>query len=275
MTDPSWMDALIVLLKSLYSTLYHSLRDAQGTGGWTALAVMSGLSFAYGVLHILLPGHQKAVISAYFLSENARYGQGFLVGLLFAVIHAISAIVLPLILRLVLKMTMSGVTQFTGRQMQLFAVVGIMLMAVLLFAWKLREIPELRRRAHLVRVRRQLGFDLHDRLETAYEPIPWKRLLPFVFFAALLPCPDTIIFMASLAIGAWGPGLAAVASMSLGMALTLTIIALVVIVSKRSGRALARGSHGWVGVFTIEMAALVVLVLFALLLLGGATGPYG
>jgi ABC-type nickel/cobalt efflux system permease component RcnA len=269
------MDALIAILKSLYGALYHSLRDAQGTGGLTALAVMSGLSFAYGVLHILLPGHQKAVISAYFLSENARYGQGLLVGLLFAVIHAISAVLLPLILRLILKMTMSGVTQFTGRQMQLFAVVGITLMAALLFAWKLKEVPELRRLAHLTRVRRELGFDLHDRLETAYEPIPWKRLLPFIFFAALLPCPDTIIFMASLAVGAWGPGLAAVLAMSLGMALTLTIIALVVIVSKRSGRALARGSQGWVGVFTIEMAALVVLVLFALLLLGGATGPYG
>lgn len=267
MTDPTFLDGLLGVLRELYQALFHSLKAAQTDGGGVALALLAGLSFAYGVLHVLLPGHQKTIIGAYFLSENARFGQGLLAGLLFAVFHALSATLLPLVLRLTLQLTMGQTNQLSSQVTQTAAVIGILAVAAILFGFKLKDLPELRRRSHLEAMRRRLGFDLHERLETAYEPVPWRKLIPFLFFAALLPCPDTIIFLASLSLGAVGPGLTAVGAMTLGMAVTLTAIALSVIAAKRSGRGLRRRSMGWLGVFLVEVAGLVVLVLFALLLL--------
>jgi ABC-type nickel/cobalt efflux system permease component RcnA len=268
MTDSGPLSSLIAILKDLYTALSSALRAAQGTDPGMALALLIGLSFAYGVLHVVLPGHQKAVIGAYFLSENSRYGQGFLAGALFAVFHALSATLLPFILRVVFQLTFGQTNQLSSKLTQSIAVAGILLVALILFILKLKDIPELRRRAQLGRMRRRMGFDLHDRLETAYEPIPWRKLLPFLFFAAILPCPDTIVFLAALSRGAVGPGLASVGAMTLGMALTLTAIALSVIAAKRTGRGrLARRSGGWIGVFSVEVAGLVVLVAFAFLLI--------
>ena len=275
MTDPSLMQSLVSVLKELYGALYNTLRAAQGTDPGWALVWLIGLSFAYGVLHVMLPGHQKAVIGAYFLSENSRYGQGFLAGGLFAVFHALSATLLPFLLRLILQLTFGQTSQLSSRLTQTVAVAGILLVALILFVFKLKDIPELRRRALLGRMRRRMGFDLHERLETAYEPIPWRKLLPFLFFAAILPCPDTIIFLAALSRGAIGPGLSAVVAMTLGMTVTLTAIALSVIAAKRTGRGLARRSEGWVGVFLVEVAGLLVLVAFAFLLLPLAGSPGG
>jgi ABC-type nickel/cobalt efflux system permease component RcnA len=273
MTDPSLMQSLVSVLKGLYETLFTTLKAAQGTAPGWALTWLIVLSFSYGVLHVMLPGHQKAVIGAYFLSENSRYGQGFLAGALFAIFHALSATLLPFLLRLILQLTFGQTSQLSSRLTQSVAVAGILLVALVLFAFKLKDIPELRRRALLGKMRRRMGFDLHERLETAYEPIPWRKLLPFLFFAAILPCPDTIIFLAALSRGAIGPGLSAVFAMTLGMTVTLTAIALSVIAAKRTGRGLARRTEGWVGLFLVEVAGLAVLVAFAFLLLPLAGGP--
>jgi ABC-type nickel/cobalt efflux system permease component RcnA len=259
---------ILELQKQFHDALTASLRAALAPDGGMALSLLLGFSFLYGVFHTLLPGHQKSVIGAYFLSENARYGQGFLAGALFAVFHAMTAIAVLLLIRLVLHFTagqsLNQATAFT----QTVSAWGIMGVAFVLFLMKVKDIGELRRRAALGRMRRRLGFDLHERLETAYEPVPWRRFIPFLFFAALLPCPGTLlVLLFSLSLGALGLGLASVAAITLGMAATLTALALTVIAAKQTGRGLTRKSKGWVGVFLLEMAGLVLLVGFAFLLI--------
>jgi len=268
-------ETILELQRQFHQGLSSSLRAAQAPNGEWALVLLLGFSFLYGVFHTLLPGHQKAVIGAYFVSENARYGQGFLAGALFAVFHAASAIGVLLLVRLVLKFTagqsLAQATIFT----QTVSAWGILLVAVVLFFFKLKDMGELRRRAALGKMRRRLGFDLHERLETAYEPVPWRRFLPFLFFAALLPCPGTLlVLLFSLSLGALGLGLASVAAITLGMAATLTALALAIIAAKRTGGTAARKrTEGWVGVFLLEVLGLVVLVGFAFFLipLGGET----
>jgi len=261
-------ETILLLQKQFHEGLSASLRAAQAPDGGLALGLLLGFSFLYGIFHTLLPGHQKTVIGAYFLSENARYGQGFLAGGLFAVFHAFTAIAVLLLVRLVLHFTAGqSLTQATNLT-QLVSAWGILLVALVLFLMKLRDIGELRRRSTLARLRRRMGFDLHERLETAYEPVPWRRFLPFLFFAAILPCPGTLlVLLFSLSLGALGLGLASVAAITLGMAATLTTLALVIIAAKRTGRGLARRNEGWVGIFLVEVLGLVLLVGFAFLLI--------
>lgn len=270
-------ETIFELQRQFHQGLSSSLRAAMGADGGLALTFLLGFSFLYGVFHTILPGHQKAVIGAYFVSENARYAQGFLAGLLFAVFHALSAVGVLLLIRLVLKFTAGQSLAQATNLTQTVSAWGILVVALVLFALKLKDIGELRRRSALGKMRRRLGFDLHERLETAFEPVPWRRFIPFLFFAALLPCPGTLlVLLFSLSLGALGLGLASVAAITLGMATTLTILALTIIAAKRSGSGLARrATQGWVGVFLLEVLGLVVLVAFAFLLIpfdGNARG---
>ena len=261
-------ETILALQKQFHEGLSASLRAAQAPDGGIALGLLLGFAFLYGVFHTLLPGHQKAVIGAYFISENARYGQGFLAGALFALFHAISAIAVLLVIRLALHFTAGQSLSQATNLTQLGSAWGIFAVAGILFILKLRDIPELRRQTTLGQMRRRLGFDLHERLETAFEPVPWKRFLPFLFFAALLPCPGTLlVLLFSLSLGALGLGLAAVAAITLGMAATLTVLALAIIAAKRTGRGIARKRDGWVGMFVVEILGLLVLVAFAFLLI--------
>ena len=261
-------EAILELQRQFHQGLSASLRAAQGPDGGLALLLLLGFSFLYGVFHTLLPGHQKAVIGTYFLSENARYAQGFLAGALFAVFHAVSAVGVLLMVRLVLQLTagqsLNQATLFT----QTVSAWGILVVAVALFILKLKDIGELQRKAALARLRRRMGFDLHERLETTFEPVPWRRFIPFLFFASLLPCPGTLlVLLFSLSLGALGLGLASVAAITLGMASTLTVLALAIIAAKRTGRGLARRTEGWVGIFILEVLGLLVMVALAFFLI--------
>ncbi len=261
-------ETILLLQKQFHDALTASLRAAEAPHGGWALALLLGFSFLYGVFHTLLPGHQKTVIGAYFLSENARYGQGFLAGGLFAVFHAMTAVAVLLLIRLGLHFTAGQSLNQATAVTQTASAWGILAVALILFLLKVKDIGELRRRSALGRMRRRLGFDLHERLETAYEPVPWRRFVPFVFFAALLPCPGTLlVLLFSLSLGVLGLGLASVAAITLGMAATLTALAVTVIAAKRTGRGLARRSEGWVGVFLLEVVGLILLVAFAFLLI--------
>lgn len=261
-------EIILSLQRQFHEGLSASLRAAQAPDGGWALLLLLGFSFLYGVFHTLLPGHQKTVIGAYFMSENARFGQGFLAGGLFAVFHAVSAISILLLIRLGLHLAAGQSLNQATVLTQTVSAWGILGVALVLFILKLRDIGELKRQASLGRVRKLMRFDLHDRIETAYEPVPWRRLLPFLFFAAVLPCPGTLlVILFSLSLGALGLGLASVAAITVGMAVTLTALALVVIAAKRTGKGGAARANGWLGMFLLEVLGLVLLVGFAFFLI--------
>jgi len=138
-------EAILELQRQFHQGLSSSLRAAMGPDGGLALTFLLGFSFLYGVFHTLLPGHQKAVIGAYFVSENARYAQGFLAGALFAVFHAASAVGVLLLIRLVLKFTagqsLAQATAFT----QTVSAWGILVVALVLLHG-LRELSGYARR---------------------------------------------------------------------------------------------------------------------------------
>ncbi len=240
-------------------------------GAW-ALTLLLLFSFLYGVFHTLLPGHQKSIVGAYFMSENARYGQGLLAGALFAVLHASVAVAALVLVRLVFQLSAAQSLAQATFWTQTLAAWGVIAVGFGLFLQKMRGLGEVRRRAELERVRRELGFDLHDRLEASFEPVPWRRFLPFLVFTALMPCPGTLmVLLFSLSLGAFSLGLASVAAISLGMAATLTVIALGIIWMKKRGRALTTRAPGRATVFAVEALSLFILVAFALLLLPGGT----
>jgi ABC-type nickel/cobalt efflux system permease component RcnA len=265
------IETIAELQRQFQSALSASFRAAQLPDGGAALFLLLGFAFLFGVFHTLMPGHQKAIIGAYFLSENARYGQGFLAGALFAAFHGVTTVTVLLVFWGLLHLAAGqSVTQTTALT-QTISAWGLLAVATGLVIWKVKDIGRLRRLGSLDRMRQRLGFDLHERLETAYEPLPWKKFMSFLFLAALFPCPPSLfVLFFSLRLGALNLGLAAVAAISIGMAATLTAIALAVIASKKAIRRQGR----WYWVFSAELSGLMLMVVFAFFLIPlGGTNP--
>ncbi len=67
-------------------------------GSWNALSFALVISFAYGALHTLGPGHGKAVVVSYFVGSGGSLSRGLSMGLRIAVFHVLSAVLVVFIL---------------------------------------------------------------------------------------------------------------------------------------------------------------------------------
>jgi nickel/cobalt exporter len=83
----------------------RAIREGEGS---MPLVIGTGLAFLYGVIHALGPGHGKLVVVSYFLSREARFGRGLLMGLQIAIFHVLSAIVVVGLADLLLRRTFGG-----------------------------------------------------------------------------------------------------------------------------------------------------------------------
>jgi nickel/cobalt exporter len=71
----------------------------------TSAAILAAISFLYGILHAVGPGHGKFVISSYALANERTVRRGILLSFMAAAIQALSAIVIVGILALLLNAT--------------------------------------------------------------------------------------------------------------------------------------------------------------------------
>jgi nickel/cobalt transporter (NicO) family protein len=95
---PQWMRQVVGTSIRWQSELNARLQDAlpdrdAGLGSIAALTIVL-LSFAYGVLHALGPGHGKTVVGTYLVSHPSRIGEAMLLGVWSATAQALSAIAL-------------------------------------------------------------------------------------------------------------------------------------------------------------------------------------
>jgi ABC-type nickel/cobalt efflux system permease component RcnA len=98
-------------------TIHH------GGGAWTLLM----LSFLYGVVHAIGPGHGKAVVSSYLLATRQTLRNGILLAFVASLAQALGAILLIFVASMILHMTSVSLTQATAR----FEVVSSLLVLLL------------------------------------------------------------------------------------------------------------------------------------------------
>lgn len=77
-----------------------------GGGAWTLLM----LSFLYGVVHAIGPGHGKAVVSSYLLATRQTLRNGILLAFVAALAQALAAILLIFVASMILHMTSVSLT---------------------------------------------------------------------------------------------------------------------------------------------------------------------
>ncbi|HTS91803.1 MAG TPA: hypothetical protein VMG55_07375 [Stellaceae bacterium] len=269
--------------KQLNDTISREFRSVHDGGSRLAILAILGLSFLYGALHAVGPGHGKAVVASYFVANRARWTAGIVMGSLISLIQGASAIAMVGLLAIVLQWRQFEVLNRTASvEFVSYALIAL-LGAVMLFR-------ALTGRGH----HHHHGLDDHDHrdhhghhaheqaLPPQPDPLPGgergqerpHRLnLKLVIAAGLTPCASAIIILLfALANEALGVGIVAVAVLSLGMAITVSIVGVASVLGRhtllRVLDAVGVGSHR----FEQSLAAIgaFCIVVFASLLMLGA-----
>lgn len=190
--------------RTLTSRLSARLRSIRHQPGAMAVAGLLLLSFIYGIVHSLGPGHAKMLFLSHTLARPATIRQTWLAGGLFSLTHAGTSIALFLVLRLLLGAGQGEIDRYSTNMLRLSG-------ALVLAAGVLIVVSDRLERMVNTSVRR-----LAKRAST---------LSTVAVFAGLAPCPGAFLILVFTSIlGMLPAGLLAVGAVSLGMAVTVSVV---------------------------------------------------
>ena len=242
-------------LNNSLSTLSRKINEEEDFG---ILFLLLGIALLYGFIHALGPGHGKIIIVSYALSNPLKAKQGILLGIFIAVIHTLSAIFLVSILYFILKSTYSGYSQEPKKIIFLVSYGLIACMgAFLIVKTIIVDILKLNKKS----------WNSKTKIDERQNKI--QNLILPAFIIGLVPCEGAILILIfSISINAYLLGIMLTAAMSLGMALTISIIGIITIYSKKGVLKLVSAKTGIVKTISIviQIIGAVLILLFGLLL---------
>ncbi len=268
-----------------------------------------GLSFTYGVLHAAGPGHGKAVISSYMIANETELKRGVLLSFLSSLLQGVVAILLIGAVYLILRGTSISMTSAT-RWLEIASYALIAAFGGWLLLRKLRSMLRPVALASVaggghVQLADDHHHDHHDHHDHhhshhhdhhghshgpgevcsscghAHAPDPsmlkgdrfaLREAWSAVIAVGLRPCSGALIVLSfALLNGLYLGGVLSVFAMSIGTAITVSILATMAVTAKgvalryaANGAAAARISNG------IEIAGAALVLLLGLALLGAA-----
>ncbi|RWX79144.1 nickel/cobalt transporter [Neorhizobium lilium] len=284
--------------QAFYRALTGALK-AMRQDPW-ALSGLIGLSFAYGVFHAAGPGHGKAVISSYMIANEIELKRGVVISFLSALLQGVIAIALVGTAYVVLRG--SGITMTEATQaMEIASFAMVALFGAWLLVRKLRalRIPvmsmPMAASAGAGRGPTGLSFQAievtdHEQDDDGYCEVCGVSHMPdpetlrakefnlreawsAIIAVGLRPCSGAILVMSfALLNGLYLGGILSVFAMSLGTAITVTILATLAVTAKDIAvRIAGKGSRtGRMLSHAIEIGGAVFVLLVGLSLLGAA-----
>lgn len=223
-----------------------------GASSWWFMCI----SFFYGVVHALGPGHGKIYACSYFLSQPSTVRRVLLFGNLTMLMHVFSGTVLILFGALVLKtsgaMTLENSSVVLERvSYSLLAVVGLFIIGKTIY-----ELKTGRGRQH----------EYPDRTDL-------KPLIATALAVGMVPCPGAaLILLFSLTLGILTAGLWAMLFIAAGMAGTTSLFALGAIGFRKTFLSLTQGNeHLTNGIYLLfSLGGAACITLLGLLLFVGS-----
>ncbi|MCK4453275.1 hypothetical protein KAU59_02860 [candidate division WOR-3 bacterium] len=176
------------------------------------------ITFIYGMVHALGPGHGKTVTFSYFLSERAEVKKGIMVGTLIGFLHAGSALILVLILYFIIQQSFLRPLEDLSRIIKLISyalitTIGLFLLSKTIIGLRKEKRAEKR---------------INDSLVTT------KGIIPFAIAVGIIPCTGAVIVLLfSISMGILGIGIISTLCMALGMATTISLVGVSTILAKK------------------------------------------
>jgi nickel/cobalt exporter len=254
--------------RDLNDSISDAFRRVRETQSRSAMALILGLAFLYGVLHAVGPGHGKAVVASYFVANHSRWTSGIVMGSVISLIQGVSAIVLVGLLAIVLQWRQFDVLN----RSTLVEFVCYGLIAALGLVMLYRAVTG-KGCAHGPAHSHEHDHD-HDHAPSVPAANGTVATLDMRLIVAtgLTPCASAIIILLfALANQSLGIGIAAVASLAIGMAITVSTIGVASILGRRALLSVLDSvgvqSHRFEQALSV-LGALVIIAASALLMAG-------
>lgn len=208
---------IILWQHKLKQKMSDLIRDAQDQKQFKPLIVLLGIAFLYGIIHAAGPGHGKVVAMTYVISYKVKILGGVLFGVCFAFIHALSGAVGVLGLRYIIQRSVSDTlaSATTVTQIISFTLITILGLGILFkHRHALSSSPGTDKESETVKVTR-------------------KGIFAWAVVVGLVPCPAVVMVMLfCLSMEVMMLGLLLATCISIGMATTISIVVITIILGK-------------------------------------------
>lgn len=213
------------ILQSMRQSLYRLINKRTDTSIKSYVFTIL-IALIVGGLHALTPGHGKTIIGAYFVGSNGTTKHALILGLIVTLVHTGSVILLTII---ALVASHYFLSELIVSLLGIVSGVIILLLGIFLLVVRLRGLSAYRRdnSSH------DHGHDFHHR-SLSYSEVKLKYLFTIGLSGGIVPCPDAIaILLLAIATKRIFLGLIIMLSFSLGLAMVLTFIGLVMVKSRK------------------------------------------
>jgi ABC-type nickel/cobalt efflux system permease component RcnA len=271
----------------------------------TGAFMLAALSFIYGVVHAVGPGHGKTIISSYVVANEETVRRGVIISFIAAGLQALTAIALVGILAFALNASGLQINAWSNQlemvSYALIALVGAWLLTTQLIAI-FRRWQEPRK---VEAPAEHMGHDHHhadgehdyhhdhdhhhghhhaegeachhivDACKLA-GPFSWRKILAVVFSVGIRPCTGAILVLVfALTQGMFWAGVAATFAMAIGTAITVAVLATLALGSRElalrlGGRSGAFANAVWT---TCSLGGSALILLFGATLFAASLGP--
>jgi nickel/cobalt transporter (NicO) family protein len=280
-------------MQRMLATSVKSLKTDNPLAGAFTLA---GLSFLYGILHAVGPGHGKTIISSYVVANEETVRRGVLISFIAAALQAFTAVALVGVLLLGLNATGLQINAWSNQletvSYAMIALVGAYLLATqFLRLWRAwRGGPKAQASApHHDRDNHHHHHDhghrhLHPRdhqhgpgeacdhivdPRQLAGPFSWRKVMAVVFSVGIRPCTGAILVLVfAVTQGLFWAGVAATFAMAFGTAITVAVLATLALGSRELALKLGGANTVWADAVwtTCAIGGAAIIFLFGALL---------
>lgn len=293
--------------QSLQRTLAMSVKALKTEHPIAGALTLAALSFLYGILHAVGPGHGKTIISSYVVANEETVRRGIVISFIASAVQALMAVALVSVL--LFGLSASGLAiNYWSNQLEtvsyaLIALVGLYLLAGHLSRlWRLWREAREARHAHDNPGRHARGH-AHDHAHSHHHDhrghhghdhapgeacdhivdarqlagvVSWRKMMAVVFSVGVRPCTGAILVLVfAVTQGLFWAGVAATFSMALGTAITVAALAIFALGSRELALKLGGSGGTWASAVwtTCAIGGAVVIFLFGALLFAASLGP--
>lgn len=278
------------LQRSLHRELAATLEAVQAHGAAAAWWLVT-LSFLYGVLHAAGPGHGKVVITTYLLTQRTRLRRGIALSVLASLCQGLTAVVAVWVAVFLLERSLRH-AQSTADDLELLSYALVALTGLVLVVTRLRRFGPWswlrgpgRVHARVHESHESNGVPAHGCCGHAHgpgrelldEPLSWRPVAGMALAVGVRPCSGAIlVLLVAQSLRLPWSGVASVLAMSLGTAMTVSVLAILSVHARAHAIRLASrspGSRAWVPL-TLDLLAIAggLVILAVGIVLFQATG---
>ena len=258
-----WLIGIQGMQRDLHRDLASALREVS-RAGITAAWPLVVLSALYGVFHAAGPGHGKAVMATYLTTQDAHLGRGIVLSVVSSLFQGAVAIVLIETVLGVVGMSMRR-AQATSVQFEAVSFGLLVLLGLMLMVTHGRRLLRQRRASKTAgasltppslfassgqwkAVCDDCGSFHAPSADHLRQPLTARHLIGVVLAIGLRPCSGAVlVLLVAHALDLRWAGIAAVVAMSVGTALTVSVLAAVSVLARRVALRLIGGTAraGW------------------------------